>query len=156
MRVALAVIVGYLALLLAMFLILTVVWFVLGPDRAHRPGTFELSHAFAASMVVSALLAGLVGGVVARRIAPNSTAPLILAAIFLVVGLAGSAPSWQSPAPVERPTTFTMVDAMNNAPPPLWSALLSPLAGFLGILVGGKSPALASPDEHLPSHRAST
>jgi hypothetical protein len=72
-------------------------------------------------------------------IAKDARGPKWLAVLVLVLGLAFAIPVLQQ-APVTEPRTASVgnMEAMGKARQPPWAALLNPVIGVIGVLVGGR------------------
>ncbi|MBR9990055.1 MAG: hypothetical protein KFH98_09885 [Gemmatimonadetes bacterium] len=141
-RIVGAVLLGYVAMALTVFLGLSLAFVGLGPDRAFRPGVFEVSTLWVAVSVIVGFGAALAGGWVARRIARRATGPRVLAGVVFVLGaalalatLAGGGPEATGPR-TEGIGTF---EAMQFAQTPFRVMLANPLIGALGVLLGGSA-----------------
>jgi hypothetical protein len=138
----LAVVLGYVAMFLVVFLALAAAYALLGAEGAFESGVYLPSTAWIVTMIVVGIIAALVGGCVCATIAGSgSRAPLALAALVLVLGLLMAVPSALDSGeglPSIRPDGVGMFEAMENARQPLWVALLNPLLGAGGVLVGGR------------------
>jgi hypothetical protein len=140
------IIAGYLAYFLVVFILMSVAWLLLGANGAFRPGVWDVTVMWSALMVLASLLAGLTAGFGVGRIAKDERTPLALAGFVLLMGLvlawpviSGAAPA----APTPRPEQLPMFDAMAQGQAPLWVALLNPVLGTAGVLLGarGRPPA---------------
>ncbi len=59
---------------------------------------------------------------------------IVLGVVFAIPVLTGST----DVATTARPDTVTMMEAMSNARQPTWIALLNPLLGAVGVLLGAR------------------
>lgn len=134
-------IVGYIAIFLVVFVSLTAAYLIVGVERAFRPGVYEVSTLWVVISLVVGIVAALVGGWVARRIAGRALGPQILAGLVLVLGLAMAVPALTAgagaEAVAERSSDVGPMEAMQKAKTPLVALLLNPLVGVVGVLVGG-------------------
>lgn len=138
-RVIGAAIVGYLVIFGIVFFLFSGAYLALGPDRAFQPGTYDVSMLWNALSIVLGFVAAVVGGMVAMRIARDSRGPKALAALVLILGIAFAIPVMQQPASSEaRTAEVGNLEAMGKARQPVWAALLSPVLGVVGVLVGGR------------------
>ncbi len=129
---------GYLVIGVTVFLGLTVGYFALGPERAFREGVYEVSALWAVVSLVVGVGAAILGGWVARRVADSAHGPLLLAGLLLVLGLAMAIPViLAEPSAATRPDGVGAMDAMQQARTPAWLALLNPIVGVAGVLLGG-------------------
>lgn len=139
-------ILGYLVMGVTVFLGLTVAYLALGADRAFREGVYQVSPLWAVLSLVVGLGAAAIGGLVARRVASTAHGPLLLAGLVLVLGLAMAVPVLLAdpaaagavdPSAAIRPDGLGPMEAMQHARTPAWLALLNPLVGVVGVLLGG-------------------
>jgi hypothetical protein len=142
-RTIAGVILGYLVIAGLVFASLTGAYAVLGADRAFRPGTYNVSTLWIAVMFTLGLGAALAGGYVCARIARRGSAATGLAGLVLVLGLlmaataiVGAQGGGSEPAP--RTGDVSNADAMKHAQTPPWIALLNPMVGAAGVLVGAR------------------
>ena len=81
-RAILGVIVGYIVMAGAVLGSVAAAWMVMGPDRAYKPGVWEVSTAWIIMMVVVGLIAAMIGGAVCAAIAAKgSKAAMVLAGL---------------------------------------------------------------------------
>lgn len=141
LRLSGAVVLGYVAMALAVFAGLTAAYLLMGADGAFRPDSYDVSLLWVVTSVVVSFAAALLGGWLARRIGRNTTAPRALAALVAVLGL-GMAVAAAFNAPDDPGVRTGVVDtfaAMQQARTPLWMMLLNPVIGALGVLWGGRA-----------------
>jgi hypothetical protein len=139
-KAVLAVIGGYLVMFVVVFASFSAAFLAMGADGAFKAGTYEVSGSWIALTVVVGLVAALLGGLFCAKIAPGGRAPIALAIVVLVLGFASALPVLMaSSEPVaERAGTVGNVEAMNNARQPVWIALLNPLIGAVGVMLGAR------------------
>lgn len=130
---------GYVVYFAIVFALMTAAWLLLGANGAFRPGAWDVTSTW----IVIMLLASLTGGMVAGypRIAADPRGPMALAGLVVVMGvlfawplLAGTATAPTMP----RPDQLPMFDAMSQGQAPLWVALVNPLLGAVGVLLGAR------------------
>ncbi|HUR19259.1 MAG TPA: hypothetical protein VMZ90_00530 [Vicinamibacterales bacterium] len=138
-RFVTAIVLGYLVMLLVVIGVFTAAYPMVGVDRLFEPGSYEAARGWIVLSFAIGLVAAMTAGSVCARIAPGTAAPVWLAAIVLVLGGLMAIPvvmsASTSPGGV-RPSNITMSDAMAHAEQPLWVALLNPLVGAAGVLMG--------------------
>lgn len=142
-RAVLAVIAGYLAIGLFVFLTFTGLYLAIGADRAFRPGTYEVSVLWIVASLVLGTLAAFLGGRVCAAIAKRPGPPRFLAGLVLVLGFAAGWKAFdESQVSPPRTANVSNLDAMQRAELPAWFALIHPLFSFAGVLAGarGKRP----------------
>jgi hypothetical protein len=134
-----AIVVGYLVMLLAIIGIFTAAYQLVSVDRLFEPGSYEAATGWIVLSLAIALVAAMTAGSLCARIAPATGAPLWLGAIVLVLGGLMAIPVVMGADEARggvRPSNITMSDAMAHARQPVWVALLNPLVGAVGILMG--------------------
>lgn len=137
-RKVIGVIVGYIVMALFVFLTFTGAYLGLGAEQAFKPGNYNVSLRWIVISVVLGLIAAIIGGYVCALIAKSSRAAQVLAGIVLVLGLLVAIPALTAndPRPNVRPREVPNMQAMQNARSPKWVALLNPIIGAVGVLVG--------------------
>lgn len=139
MKNAAGVILGYLTMFAVVMVSFSVLYQVLGADGAFQEGSFAVSSTWAVSSLVLSLVAALVGGWVCAKIAGTRAAVTSLAALVLVLGVLFAIPSFGvDPAEAARAGDVDGIQAMQNAITPLWIAILTPLIGAVGVMLGGR------------------
>lgn len=137
----LAVVVGYVVMLVFIFVTFSGVYLAMGADRAFLPGTYEVSTLWLAASLALSLAAAIAGGWVCARVGGSSAAPRALAALVLVLGVVMALPTL-NPASDPRPTVRTgdvpNMEAMTNARQPAWVAFLLPVIGAAGVMIGAR------------------
>jgi hypothetical protein len=127
------------------FISLTVAYLAMGADRAFKPGVHDVTTAWLVVMFLISIVAALVGGKVCALIGKNCKAVFALAGLVLILGLLSSIPALKAQTGEPKPRTGNVPnsEAMMNAKQPPWVALLMPVIGVAGVLMGGrqKSPA---------------
>jgi hypothetical protein len=139
-----AIVLGYLVMLLVVAGVFTAAYPLVGIDRLFEPGTYQAARGWILLSFAVSLVAAMTAGSITARIAPGTAAPLWLAAIVLVLGGLMAIPVVMSASTARggvRPPQVTMADAMAHAEQPLWVALLNPLVGAAGILIGAGPPS---------------
>lgn len=134
------VIVGYIVMFILVFVLFSLAYLALGANGAFKPGTYDVSTQWLAISVIVSLVAAIVGGFICSLIAPNSKAPLALVGLVLLLGLLSAIPVLMSndPRPNIRDASVGNMEAMMNARQPAWIALLNPLIGAVGVMLGSR------------------
>lgn len=134
------VIVGYIAMFILVFAIFTIAYLALGANGAFKPGLYEVLPIWLVISFAVGLIAAIAGGFVCALIAPNSKAPLALAGLVIVLRLLSAIPVLTSndTRPQLRVASVGNMEAMMNARQPAWVALLNPLIGAVGIMIGSR------------------
>ncbi|UCF20320.1 MAG: hypothetical protein JSU87_02615 [Gemmatimonadota bacterium] len=134
-----SVVLGYIAMAVVVFICMSVAYLLLGTEGSFKAGSYEVSGAWLVVTVVVGLGAAILGGFVCAAVAKTVTPPRVLAAAVLVLGLAMAMPALtESDADVRRVREggVAIIDAAQEAIQPGWVALLNPLIGAIGVLVG--------------------
>lgn len=131
------VVLGYLMMVAFVFLSFSLAYVLMGADRAFRPGAYDVTYLWILTSFVLALAGAILGGYVCEAIARDERAPKLLAVLVLVLGFAFAVPvlTTTSPSPPREGAVSNTV-AMQNAQQPPWVALLNPLLGAIGVLIG--------------------
>ena len=139
LKSVLAVIAGYVVMLVFIFLTFSGVYLAMGADRAFLPGTYEVSMLWLAVCFALSLAAAIAGGWVCGRVAGSAAAPRALAALVLVLGVVMALPTLNpasDPRPTVRASDVPNMEAMTNARQPAWVAFLLPVIGAAGVMIG--------------------
>ena len=139
-RAIFGVILGYVTMGLLVFLTFTIAYLAMGTERAFQPGTYDVTALWLVVSFALSLLAAAAGGYVCALIAKNARATFALAGLVVVLGLLFAVPVLMN-AGGEQPARSEQVgnlDAMQRAQQPAWVALLNPLVGAAGVLLGGR------------------
>jgi len=139
-RAILSVVLGYVAMAVAVFATFSAAYLALGPDGSFKPGTYDVSALWLVVSIVLSFAAAVVGGRVCAAVARTLTPPKVLAGIVLVLGLVLAVPAMmrEGGEPLPRPASVGNVEAMQNAVQPLWITLLNPLIGAAGVMAGAR------------------
>lgn len=140
-RIVGSILLGYLVIVVAVLGLMTAAWFALGPAGAFHPGSWEVTPAWIVLSLIISLVAAVAGGYAAAAVALDSRGPMWLAVWVVVLGIIVAIPMLTSPVeppPGPRPDVLAMFEAMQKAQPPFWLALLNPIIGFIGVLIGGR------------------
>ena len=140
----LAIVAGYLVMMVLVFGLMTLGWQVVGADGAFAPGSFKTTGLWIAISLVTATVAAVAGGRVAARLGQDGRAVVGLVALVLVLGIVFAIPVITAApelANAVRPADLAMMDAVKQAQQPAWVALLNPLIGAVGAWIGGRGRA---------------
>jgi len=139
-RSALGVIVGYIAIFIVLFCVLTVAYLGMGPERAFQPGSFRPSILWDAVEIVVGLVAAAIGGLICIAIARKRGAVTALVVVILVLGALSLIPALQAAGAPEavREGGLSNMAAMMKARQPVWLAVLNPILGVIGVLAGSR------------------
>jgi MFS family permease len=136
LKAILAVIVGYIAMVLVIILCFTGLQLGLGTERVFEPGTYNASMLFNSVALGVAFIAAVIGGIVAGAIAPRMGPAKVLAATVLVLGLLSGWSNFNKADPGPRAGDITPFEAASKAKQPNWYAFTIPILGAAGVLVG--------------------
>jgi hypothetical protein len=138
LRSILGAIAGYVVMFFFIFLTFSAAYLAMGANTAFSPGGYDVSMTWILVSTVLGFIAAVVAGYVAAAIGKSGTAVKILAGIVLVLGLVTAIFVAISPKPTEARTADTPnMEAMSKAQTPLWIAVLNPIIGVAGVLLGG-------------------
>jgi hypothetical protein len=134
------VILGYVVMAVIVFCSLTAAYLAMGADAAFRPGSYDVSGLWIVVSIIVGLAAAIVGGWVSATVARDARAPKILAAVVFVLGLAVAIPVLTAPSAPPKPRLGDVpnLQAMADAHTPAWIALLNPIVGAAGVMIGGR------------------
>ena len=140
-RSVLAVIVGYLLMFILQVAVFMTVYSLMGPDWSFKPASYQASIRWTAMQFAVVLITAMIAGLICAAIARGGKAPLVLAAVVLVLGflLAVSSTALR-PADTNEVRTGEVPNmvAMSKARHPTWVVFLGPVIGAVGVLIGGK------------------
>ena len=146
MRPILAVIAGYLIMVIIVIVTLTVAWTVLGPSFAYKPGTTHVTLAWIGLNLPLSLMAAIAGGYTTEWISTSdSFVPVkVLAGILLGVGLIMAvAHLFTDQSAAQQVAAGLSTEGMNafagssEAVQPTWYNFLIPFIGATSVMIGG-------------------
>lgn len=140
-RIVGGVIAGYVAMFALLFVVFSAAYMTLGASGAFQPGSWNPSGGWIALTIVLGFGAAIAGGYVCATIARDRRGPLGLVGLVIVLGVLSAIPALTGGDPAAagpRPETVPMFEAMSNAVQPAWVALLNPVLGAVGVLVGAR------------------
>jgi hypothetical protein len=140
-RTIIAVIVGYITMLVLVSLMIACVFLLMGPEWSFKPGSFAASNRWILMSLVGNFIIAIAGGFTCALIAKGGKAPLVLALVVFALGLAFAVPAVvanRSNTNLVRTGTVTMKEAMQKAREPLWAPFSAPVIGAIGVLIGAK------------------
>jgi peptidoglycan biosynthesis protein MviN/MurJ (putative lipid II flippase) len=141
LRSALGVIVGYIVMFVLQVVAFMTIYSLMGANWSFKPASYEASTRWTVMQFVVILVTTIIAGLICAIIARGGKAPLALAAVVLVLGLALAAASTAfRPADTHevRAGNVPNMEAMNKARHPAWVIFLGPVIGAVGVLIGGK------------------
>jgi len=132
------VVVGYVVMALLVFLTFSVAYLAMGANTAFKPGAFDPSLVWIVVSFFLAFVAALVGGYTCAAIARTKRAAQVLAGIVVVLGVLVAIPALTAndTRPNVRIGDVSNMEAMQKARTPGWVALMNPLIGAVGVIVG--------------------
>lgn len=134
------VIVGYVVMAAFVMVTFSVAYLIMGADGAFQPDSYKPSALWLVTSFVLGIIGALVAGLVSALVA-GPRGPAVLAVIVLILGLVMAIPALKSSEDgieEQRTGAVSNFEAMSKAKTPAWVALLNPLLGAGGILLGGR------------------
>jgi uncharacterized membrane protein YeaQ/YmgE (transglycosylase-associated protein family) len=148
-RKILGIIIGYIAMVVFVFITFSAAYLFLGTEGSFRPNSYEVSTVWIIFSIILGFIGAVIGGLICFAIGRSTGASAILAVIVLILGLIMAIPTLSSEEVAQsmfREGPVGTMEAMQKAHQPTWLALLNPLIGAAGIMVGSrlkkKSPAV--------------
>lgn len=141
MRTALAVIVGYMAIVIITMAAFFGAFLAIGVDRVFLPGEYEPSNLWIAVSFALGFGSAVVGGFICASISRDSGGPNLLAAAILIIGLVMATMvlfDRIDAQPTVRPVGVDAVEAMSHGEQPAWVAFVNPFVGIAGVLLGAR------------------
>src|SRR5262249_49623788 len=140
-RSILGVIVGYIVMFILQVATFMGIYSMVGPDWSFKPASFDASTRWTVMQFTVILVTCIIAGLVCALIARGRKAPLALAVVVLVLGMAAGAAaiSMKKNEPVQvRTTGVSNIEAMQKARHPTWVIFLGPVIAAIGVVIGGK------------------
>ncbi len=137
------VVLGYIVIVVLVFLSFTVAYLLIGADGAFRPNSYDLSLIWILVTIALGFAAALAGGYMIAAMARSETEPKALAAFVFGLGIIFAIQMLLSneAAPGTRDAAVGMFEAMANAQQPVWVAFLNSIIGALGVMTGARLKA---------------
>ena len=135
------VIVGYLVMFVIVFSTFSVAFLAMGTDGAFQPGSYEVSMLWIVISIILGIAAAVAGGYVCALIARGAAPVKWLAGLVVILGILSAIPALMPPdpsLPTARDAALGNMEAMMNARTPAWIALLNPVIGAIGVMMGGR------------------
>lgn len=130
---------GYVAMFLIVFVSFSLAFLALGPDGAFQPGTYDVTPVWLIVSFVLAFIAAVIGGFVSVTISDDPKVPRALAIVVIVIGLISAIQTMNAdPVAASRGADVGNLAAMMNATQPTWVALLNPIIGVIGVMLGAR------------------
>ena len=142
-RAIAGVIVGYIVMVIGVFVTLSIAWLVLKADGAFLEApSWEPSTTWTVASLVLGLVVAIIGGFVCVLIAgKGSKAPIALAILIVVMGAISAAmqlAKQNGEEPPPRTAEITMFEAMQYTEAPMLSLIGNPIVGAVGALIGAR------------------
>ena len=134
------VILGYVVIVVVVFLSFSVAYWLMGADGAFQPNSYDVSLVWIVVTTIFGFVAAVMGGYMIAGMARTGSEHKALAGFVFGLGVIFAIQmllSNETP-PGVRETAVGMAEAMSNAQQPLWVALLNPIVGALGVLAGAR------------------
>jgi len=139
-RIVGSVVAGYVTMFVLVFILFSGAYLMLGTGGSFAAGSWDVSLAWVVISLLVGIAAAVAGGWVCATIAKDLRGPRALAIVVVVLGLLMALPvllgTGEAAAVGARPETVGLIEAMQNAKQPTWIALLNPLLGAVGVLIG--------------------
>lgn len=138
LRKLLAVVVGYVVMAGLLMVAFTGTAVTLGLDGVYKPGLYEPATSWVMLSFVYGILAAIAGGYVCRWIGRSRQLLHAFAGVVLLLGIISAVVAYMNAGePGPRLPGETMAEAVSKTSQPLWVALLNPIVGAAGVLIGG-------------------
>ncbi|MBA3558483.1 MAG: hypothetical protein H0W30_07755 [Gemmatimonadaceae bacterium] len=134
-----AVVGGYVAIFVMLFGTFSLAFLALGVNGAFQPGTYDVTPVWLIVSFVLTFVAAVIGGLVSVIISDDPKVPRALAIVVIVLGVITAIQIMSAdPAVVTRGGEVENIEAMMSAKQPIWVALLNPIIGAIGVMVGAR------------------
>jgi hypothetical protein len=140
LRSALGVIIGYIVMFILQVAAFMTIYTLVGANWSFKPASYQASTRWTVMQFGVILVTTIIAGLVCAAIAKGGKAPLALAAVVLVLGLALGFSMALRPADTHEIRTGDVpnMEAMGKARHPTWVIFLGPVIGAVGVVIGGK------------------
>ena len=141
LRSALGVIIGYIVMFVLQVIAFITIYTIVGANWSFKPASYQASTRWTVMQFGVILVTAIIAGLICALIAQGGKAPLVLAAVVLVLGVAlGVAGTALRPADTHevRAGDIPNMEAMSKARHPTWVIFLGPVIGAVGVVIGGK------------------
>jgi hypothetical protein len=139
-RSIVGVVVGYVLIFVVLFCLLTGAYLGMGAETAFQPGSFRPSTIWAVVEIIVGLIAAIIGGYTCMAIARKRGAVTALIVVILLLGALGAIPVIMASGAPEavRDGSLSNMEAMMKARQPIWTAIMNPILGVIGVLIGAR------------------
>lgn len=150
-RNILGVILGYVVMVVIVFVTFTLAYLAMGTEGAFQPGSYEVSTLWMVTCIILGIIASIAGGYICAVVARSKKAPMALAVVVLVLGIILAIPTLSedyASRDMVRTGEVGNLEAMQSARQPTWIAFFNPLLGAVGVIIGArmrKQPRSAMP-----------
>jgi hypothetical protein len=141
MRSALGVIGGYILMFVLQVVAFMTIYTAMGADWSFEPASYQASTRWTVMQFVVIFVTAAIAGLACALIARGGKAPLVLAAVVLVLGFAlGVLGTAMRPADTHevRVGNVANMEAMSKARHPMWVVFLGPVVAAVGVVAGAK------------------
>ena len=144
LRIGVAAVAGYVAMVIVVIGGTAITWFALGPVGAFQEGSTVASTPWSAISCIFGLFAAMLGGIVAVAVGPPATrtSERVLACVVLVAGLSFAVYlTGQQPSPLPQGMStadLTYFEAGEVASSPNWYNFSIAVIGAAGVLLGAR------------------
>jgi hypothetical protein len=141
LRSVLGVIVGYIVMFVLQVAAFMTIYSIMGPDWSFQPASYQASTPWTVMQFTVVFITAAIAGLICAVIARGGKAPLVLAAVVLVLGLTLAVLSTVMRPPDThevRTGKVPNMEAMSKARHPMWVVFLGPFVGAIGVIAGGK------------------
>src|SRR6266849_4149027 len=141
LRSVLAVIVGYIVMFILQVAAFMTIYTLVGANWSFKPASYQASTRWTVMQFAVVGVTAIIAGLICALIAKGGKAPLVLAAVVLVLGFALAVlGTTMRPADTHEVRTGNVPNmvAMSKARHPAWVIFLGPVIGAAGVLIGGK------------------
>ena len=138
-RSVLAVIAGYVLMIILQVAAFMSIYTIVGANWSFKPRAFQASTRWTLMQFGVVLITAAIAGFVCALIAKSGKAPLALAALVLLLGLAMATMKVMTQPPDAHEVRFGSVsnmEAMQKARHPAWVIFLGPFIGAAGVVIG--------------------
>lgn len=137
-RSIVGVIVGYIVAAVFIVACFTGMQLGLGTERVFQPGSYMASKLFIYCALGVTVVAAILGGLACAAISRGGKAPMVLAGLFLALGLFSAVMNMNKPDPGSRTGDISPFESALKARQPDWYAFTIPFLGAVGVLVGAR------------------
>jgi hypothetical protein len=140
-RKILAVIIGYAAMAVFVFITFSLTYILLGTEGSFQSNSYNVSVFWILASIILGFVGAILGGLISIVIGKSKKASMVLAGLVLILGIVLAIPTLSAvdEESLIRTSEVGMIEAMQSAHQPSWLAFLNPLLGAVGVVVGSRS-----------------